>query len=76
MTKDIKRVIEHILNVSQRMIVRELPLISEAIRKINAWILGIDYREVRRMDKENRESYDTAKVKELEEGISKITKGE
>ena len=74
MTKEIKRVLGNILEVSQRMIIRELPRISAAIGKINDWINGIDYRKVRSMDDNDRQVYDVDKVKELEGEISKINK--
>jgi hypothetical protein len=74
MTKEIKRVINHILEVSQRTIQRELPMVSEAIRRINAWIWAIDYRAAHKMDVDAREEYDAEKIAELKEEIRQIKK--
>lgn len=74
MTKEIRRIIKHVLEVSERMVVRELPKISAAIRAFNNWINGIDYRKARQMEADPRKTYDRDKVTELEEEISKINK--
>lgn len=76
MTKEIKRVIDHILSVSQRTIQRELPLVSEVIRRINAWIWNLDYRAVRKMDEAARQEYDEAKLSELKAEIEAVNKKE
>ena len=74
MTKEIKRVIDHVLTVSQRMIQRELPLVSDAIRKVNAWIWDIDYRAARKMADDAREAYDKEKVEDLKAMIEDVKK--
>lgn len=74
MTKEVKRVINHIMEVSQRMVQRELPMVSEAIRRINAWIWNIDYRAARKMEIDARDAYDAEKIAELKREIGRIKK--
>lgn len=75
MTKEIKRVIDHIMTVSQRIIARELPLISEVIRRVNVWIGGIDYRATKSKNADELHEYDRQKVDELKKSLEDINKG-
>lgn len=74
MTIEIKKYIKHTLEIAERMVFREQPLIAAAIHVICGWINGIDYRHVRKMNADERHAYDKEKIQDLKTQIGSIEK--
>lgn len=71
MTKEIKGMISHILLRAARTILRETPILSSIVDGINMWLQSIDYAHLRKMSKDERKSFESSKIKELQTEIKK-----
>lgn len=69
MTRAIQKAVTSLLQVSQRMIERELPKIASVIRKIDKWIASFSYKDIQKMPIEDRIVYQDEKIKELQREI-------
>jgi hypothetical protein len=72
MTKQIKTMIDHLLQIAERYVLVKFPKIAKALHAVDEWIMGIDVVSLRSAPEDKRKEYDDQKTIELKEKLRKI----
>lgn len=69
MTKEIKKVISHMLEISERMLAKDTPILSKVVGVVHKWLLSIDMKYVRSLPSEDKKAYEWEMVQRLHDAI-------
>lgn len=69
MTKEIKKVLAHMLQISERMLSKDSPILSAVVGAIHKWMMSIDLKHIRGLSPKDKNKYEWEMVQKLHDAI-------